>query len=101
MDIGIDELGHYSSPYAWEYLTSRLRSSDPTLRCYMRATCNPGPKWIQDRWGIPDSGESTRSSISVTLGDGRTITKRLRFIQALLRDNPYLSQDGGYEAQLQ
>src|SRR6185437_15481977 len=99
--IGIDELGHYSSPYVWEYLTSRLRSSDPELKCYMRATCNPGPKWIQERWGIPDSGENALTSNTVTLTDGRKITKRLRFIQALLRDNPYLATDGSYEAQLQ
>lgn len=36
----------------------------------------------------------------MTLSDGRQITKRLRFIQALLRDNPYLHEDGQYEAQL-
>ncbi|HWG75565.1 MAG TPA: terminase family protein [Steroidobacteraceae bacterium] len=99
--IGIDELGHYGSPYVWEYLTSRLRSSDPTLKCYMRATCNPGPKWIQERWNIPDSGEDSAGTISVTLGDGRTVMRRLRFIQALLRDNPFLAEDGAYEAQLQ
>jgi hypothetical protein len=99
--IGIDELGHYTSAYVWEYLTSRLRSSDPTLRCYMRATCNPGPKWIQDRWGIPDSGEDARSTISVKLEDGREINRRLRFIRARLADNPHLANDGQYEAQLQ
>lgn len=98
--IGIDELGHYLSSYVWEYLTSRLRTSDPTLKCYMRATTNPGPKWIQDRWGIPDAGTSCSTESSVTLEDGRTITKRLRFIQSLLRDNPHLARDGLYEAQL-
>jgi Terminase large subunit, T4likevirus-type, N-terminal/Terminase RNaseH-like domain len=99
--IGIDELGLYSSPYVWEYLTSRLRSSDPTLRCYMRGTCNPGYKWIQDRWGIADDGHSCSRSLEIKLDDGRVIQKRLRFIQALLRDNPFLARDGQYEAQLQ
>src|SRR5579859_8193971 len=99
--IGIDELGHYSSPYVWEYLSSRLRTADPSLRCYMRATCNPGPKWIQERWGIADDGHSCNASTSIALADGRLIVKRLRFIQALLRDNPYLATDGQYEAQLQ
>ncbi len=99
--IGVDELGHYSSPYVWEYLSSRLRTADPALRCYMRATCNPGPKWIQERWGIADAGQNCRASISVRLEDGRSIVKRLRFIQALLKDNPYLATDGQYEAQLQ
>jgi hypothetical protein len=99
--VGLDELGHWASPYVYEYLTSRLRTSDPALRCYMRATCNPGPKWIQERWGIADSGESSATTVTVGLADGRQITKRLRFIRALLRDNPYLAQDGLYEAQLQ
>jgi hypothetical protein len=67
----------------------------------MRATCNAGPKWIQERWNIPDSGESSTANATVTLGDGRQITKRLRFIQAVLHDNPYLAKDGQYEAVLQ
>jgi hypothetical protein len=99
--IGVDELGHYTSSYVWEYLSSRLRTADASLRCFMRATCNPGPKWIQARWGIADDGHSCSTNISVRLEDGREITKRLRFIQALLRDNPYLAEDGQYEAQLQ
>lgn len=98
--IGIDELSHYSSPYVWEYLSSRLRTTDPTLRCYMRATCNPGPKWIQQRWGIPDSGSAALTLSEVKIGDGRTLTKRLRFIPALLSDNPHLAADGRYEAVL-
>jgi len=99
--IGIDELSHYSSPYVWEYLSSRLRSTDATLRCYMRATCNPGPKWIQQRWGIADSGDAAFRELHVNLEDGRQITKKLRFIPALLSDNPYLAADGQYEAMLQ
>lgn len=97
--IGVDELGHYSTPYVWDYLTSRLRSSDPQLRCYMRATCNPGPKWIQERWGIGESGDSTRAVNNVELRDGTHVEKRLRFIAARLRDNPHLGRE--YEANLQ
>lgn len=97
--IGIDELGHYSTPYVWDFLTSRLRTANPALRCYMRATCNPGPKWIQERWGIPDEGTDSDRAIEVTLQDGSTVTKRIRFISARLRDNPNLGRD--YEASLQ
>lgn len=99
--IGVDELGHYSTPYVWEYLTSRNRSPDAKVRCYMRATCNPGPKWIQERWGISDSGEASETTIHVKLDDGRTIAKRLKFIPAHLSDNPHLARDGQYEANLQ
>lgn len=97
--IGIDELGHYTSPYVWDFLTSRLRSADPALKCYMRATCNPGPKWIQDRWAIPDSGTDSERIFEVKLQDGTSVTKRLRFISARLRDNPNLGRE--YEANLQ
>lgn len=97
--IGIDELGHYPRPFVWEYLTSRLRTSDPSIKCYMRATCNPGPKWIQDRWTIPNSGEASRETIHVKLDDGTEVIKKLRFIPAKLRDNPHLRRE--YEAQLQ
>lgn len=97
--IGIDELGHYGRPFVWEYLSSRLRTSDPTLKCYMRATCNPGPKWIQERWGIPDSGEAAHHAVDVILEGGAKVTKTLRFIPARLRDNPHLGRD--YEANLQ
>ena len=98
--IGVDELGHYGTPYVWDYLSSRLRTADPALACYMRASCNPGPKWIQERFGIADAGTSCSTQITVQLEDGRTVTKRLRYIQSLLRDNPYLARDGQYEANL-
>lgn len=98
--IGIDELGHYGTPYVWQYLTSRLRTADKTLRCYMRATCNPGPKWIQERWGIDNDGGASAQDSTVTLADGRAITKRLRFIPSRLSDNQYLHDDGQYEATL-
>lgn len=99
--IGIDELSHYSTPYVWEYLTSRLRTADLSLRCYMRATCNPGPKWIQERWSITNDGAPSLTTQVVTLADGRQVPKRLRFIPAYLRDNEYLHADGKYEARLQ
>ena len=41
--IGFDELTQWSSPYAWDYMRSRLRSAYATeLGLYMRATTNPG-----------------------------------------------------------
>ena len=40
--IGFDELTQWSTPYAWNYLRSRLRTSDTSLPIYMRATTNPG-----------------------------------------------------------
>jgi len=42
--IGIDELGHYPTPYVWNYLRSRLRTTDSTIDTYMRASANPRRK---------------------------------------------------------
>src|SRR5210317_2671134 len=42
--IGIDEITQYPTSYVWDYLRSRLRSTDPELQqnLYMRCTANPG-----------------------------------------------------------
>ena len=50
--IGFDELTQWSSPYAWDYMRSRLRSafSALSLGLYMRATTNPGGlghQWVK------------------------------------------------------
>jgi hypothetical protein len=95
--IGWDELTHWQSPVAYEYLLSRLRSPDPAITCYVRATTNPGGaghEWVKRRWKIDDSGKPTRSEVEV--GD-RSITRR--FIPAGLADNPHLA-DSGYRERL-
>ena len=40
--IGIDELPQYPSPDIYNFLRSSLRSVDPNIPVYMRATGNPG-----------------------------------------------------------
>lgn len=41
--IGFDELTQWPSPYAWNYMRSRLRTSKNSgLKLYQRATTNPG-----------------------------------------------------------
>ena len=40
--IGFDELTQWATPFAWNYMRSRLRSTAPDLPVYMRATTNPG-----------------------------------------------------------
>lgn len=92
--IGIDELGHFHTPYVWDYLTSRLRSVNQSIPCYMRATCNPGPKWIRERWGFSTSGEPSRKEIVV---DGRVFTRR--FIPSRIDDNQHL-RESGYKQRL-
>jgi hypothetical protein len=78
--IGFDELTQWPSPYAWNYMRSRLRTTRASgLPLYMRATSNPGGpghQWVNE-----------------------PLFKR-KFIPATLFDNPYLADDGLYEANL-
>lgn len=94
--IGIDELGHFPTAFVYEYLTSRLRSPDKSLQCYMRATCNPGPKWIMQRFGISKSGQASTVVVDV---EGRKFKRR--FIPSFLSDNKHLDGTGYRERLLQ
>ena len=112
--IGFDELTQWPTPYAWNYMRSRLRSAHAKeLGLYMRATTNPGGPghaWVkkmfidpaphgQAFWATnPDTGET----ITWPKGHSRAgepLFKR-KFIPATLFDNPFLSDDGMYEANL-
>lgn len=110
--IGFDELTQWASPYAWNYMRSRLRSADRNLPLYMRATTNPGGsghQWVKKMfidpspagkafWATDEFGET----ITWPKGhsrEGEPLFKR-RFIPATLFDNPYLAGDGMYEANL-
>jgi hypothetical protein len=94
--IGMDELGHFPTPFVYEYLTSRLRSPDKSLKCFMRATCNPGPKWIMERFGISKSGMPSVVEVNV---EGKTF--RRRFIPSFLHDNHHLDGTGYRERLMQ
>ena len=112
--IGIDELGHYPTPYVWNYLRSRLRSTDTTIETYMRASANPGGGggwWIKKMFIDPSVPNSpfwaTDFDTGKTLTYSPTHPKRAnqplfqrRFIPARLTDNPHLAESGEYEAML-
>jgi len=90
--IGIDELGHFATPYVYDYLTSRLRSPDKRLSAKMRASCNPGPKWIMEKFGIKKDGADSMVTLNV---NGRFIHRR--FISSKLSDNNHLDGTGYLE----
>ena len=111
--IGVDELTQYSTPYAWDYLRSRLRTVDPNLPVHMRATTNPGGpghQWVKKMFIDPavhnsafwatdiNSGETLRYPAAHSRA-GEPLFQR-RFIPAKLIDNPYLYNAGDYEAML-
>ena len=92
--IGFDEITHLSTEFSWNYLASRLRTTDPEITPYMRCTANPGgagATWVKKRYVNPSEPNE-----SFTGKDGLT----RKFIPARLEDNPYLSTDGRYEQML-
>ena len=92
--IGFDEITHLPTEFAWNYLGSRLRTTDPEIEVYMRCTANPGGSgahWVKKRYIDPaPPNDSFRGA------DGLT----RKFIPARLQDNPYLAKDGRYEQML-
>ena len=112
--IGFDELTQWSSPYAWDYMRSRLRSAhSKTLGLYMRGTTNPGGaghSWVKKMFIDPSPANTPYWATDVQTGEtiryprghskeGQPLFKR-KFIPASLFDNPYLSEGGDYEAML-
>jgi hypothetical protein len=92
--IGFDEITHLPTEFGWNYLASRLRTTDPEITTYMRCTANPGgvgATWVKKRY--IDPSEPNQSFI----GDDNLSRK---FIPARLEDNPFLAEDGRYEEML-
>jgi len=111
--IGFDELTQWSTPFAWDYMRSRLRSTDPSLGLYMRATTNPGGaghQWVKKTFVDPSPANTPFWATELESGNVITFPKghsregqplfRRRFIPANLFDNPYLAESGDYEAML-
>jgi hypothetical protein len=92
--IGFDEITHLPTEFSWNYLASRLRTTDSEIVPYMRCTANPGgvgAHWVKKRYIEPS--EPDKSFLGQ---DGLT----RKFIPARLEDNPFLATDGRYEQML-
>jgi len=92
--IGFDEITHLPTEFSWNYLASRLRTTDSEIVPYMRCTANPGgvgAHWVKKRYI-----DSAPPNQSFEGEDGLT----RKFIPARLEDNPYLAYDGRYEQML-
>ena len=111
--IGIDEITNYPTPYVWNYLRSRLRTTDPELGMYMRCTANPGGVggwWVKKMYLDPnppdspfwardfDTGKVLKYPVNHPKADEPLFLRK--FVPARLTDNPYLFEDGQYEAML-
>jgi len=111
--IGFDELTQWPTPFAWNYMRSRLRSTANDLPVYMRATTNPGGRghnWVKKMFIDPAPANKAFEATDIETGEvlrypdshpksGKALFKR-RFIPARLSDNPYLAEQGDYEAML-
>ena len=111
--IGFDELTQHPTSFAWDYMRSRLRTTDPNLPIFMRATTNPGGpghSWVKQMFIDPAPANKTFVAKDPETGKdlvypdghekaGEPLFYR-RFIPASLYDNPYLTEDGAYEANL-
>ena len=83
--IGFDEITHLPTEFGWNYLASRLRTTHPDLKTYLRCTANPGgvgAQWVKKRYV-----EASEPNKTFKGTDGLT----RKFIPALLQDNPYLA----------
>jgi hypothetical protein len=92
--IGFDEITHLPTEFPWNYLASRLRTTDSEIVPYMRCTANPGgvgAHWVKKRYIEPNEPNQSFKG-----ADGLT----RKFIPARLEDNPYLAKDGRYEQML-
>ena len=92
--IGFDEITHLPTEFGWNYLASRLRTTDPEIETYLRCTANPGgsgASWVKKRYV-----EAAEENTTFVGSDGLT----RKFIPAKLSDNPFLAEDGKYETML-
>ena len=111
--IAFDELTQHPTPFAWDYMRSRLRTTDPDLPIFMRATTNPGGAghgWVKQMFIDPAPANQAFVATDLSSGEpleypeghakaGQPLFSR-RFIPASLADNPYLMEGGQYEANL-
>jgi len=111
--IAFDELTQHPTPFAYLYMKSRLRTTDPTLPTFIRATTNPGGpghSWVRKMYIDPAPANQAFAATDIETGKtlvypeshekaGQPLFTR-RFIPASLYDNPYLTADASYEANL-
>lgn len=107
--VGFDELTQYPTPYAWNFMRSRLRSIDPDLPLFMRATSNPGGSghgWVKKMFIDPApygepfwATDIEKNTVLIDEETNEPLFKR-RFIPAKVKDNPYLWNDGRYRKNL-
>jgi hypothetical protein len=103
--IGVDELPQFPTGDVWSFLSSSLRSVDPSIKPVMRATGNPGnigSAWVKEMF-IDPAPSNTRFEVDVEAKTPRGVIKTTisrKYIPATVFDNPFLTYDNSYIAML-
>lgn len=100
--IGVDELPQFPTPEVWTLLKGSLRSVDPTIPTFMRATGNPGnigSIWVKEMF-IDPAPAGVAFHVDIDPGNPNSEKISRKFIQAKLKDNPYLTQTSEYKNML-
>lgn len=113
--VGFDELTQWSSPYVFDYMRSRCRTTDEAMLPFLavRATANPGGAghgWVKKFFIDPAPANTTFPMVNIETGEpildddpGPNFGKPIfycKFIPARLSDNPYLAKGGQYRKSL-
>lgn len=107
--IGFDQLEEFTESQ-YLYIIAQNRTSDPSIRCYIRSTANPGGvghAWVKKRFidvlkpGIPGYFKRIEDEdIETSASDPHALSRS--FIPASVYDNPHIIQnDPGYVRRLQ
>lgn len=105
-----DELTQWATPFAFNFMTSRIRTTDKEMRPYLRvrATTNPGSvghAWVKKMfidpapYGVPFPATDIETGDTFLDDEGKPLFYR-RFIPSKLADNPHLDDDGMYRRTL-
>lgn len=98
-----DEIANIPDERTIDIMLAELRSPDPTIRCFMRGSGNPGKSghaWVKRRYVIPCGVDGRKIILRrvKTVAGMATLTRR--FIPGTVLDNPIYANDARYMAQL-
>lgn len=97
--IGYDQLEEFTETQ-YRFINLSNRTSDPSIRCRIRGTANPGGPghwWVKRRF-IDGKKPNETHRLEFILPDKRIATKTIAFIPGSYKDNPALTDQ--YLAQL-
>lgn len=100
--LGIDEITQFADENSLDVLKASLRTTDPTLPVFIRATTNPsgaGCRWVKSRW-VDHAPPGKRIELKYKVKD-REYTISRKWFNSTIYDNPdLLDNNPNYVASL-